>query len=162
MSLYNWQNIFKSKSDKELVEIFKGNSNLDFEAEIYAGIELKNRNFDFSLIQEVYNQKVIAFKRDLIESQNLEFRNSEYFRNQIFYLIGILLIFSIFVLKGFKFDQQIKSYKALIYLGFLIFSLFTAKWNFNRFKAKKEKTLKQKEELLKLLESGSTHTTSDK
>ncbi len=152
MSSYNWQNIFKSKTDKELVEIFIGNSHLDFEAEIYAGIELRKRNYNFILIQEVYDQKVSSVERDIIESKNLEFRNSKYFRNQILYFIGIILIVFLFISNDFTSDHHFKLYKALIYLGFLIFSIFTAKWSFNRFKLKKEKTLKEKEALLKMLE----------
>ena len=40
---YNWEKIVKKKDENELLYIYSGNSHLDFEAEIYAGIELKNR-----------------------------------------------------------------------------------------------------------------------
>jgi len=40
---YNWGKIFKEKDEKELLNIYSSKSLLDYEAEIYAGLELKNR-----------------------------------------------------------------------------------------------------------------------
>ena len=59
MSGYDWQTIFKIKDEKELIEIYRGDSHLNFEAKVFAGIELKieisaisnklskNRQFEF-------------------------------------------------------------------------------------------------------------------
>ena len=58
MSGYDWQTIFKIKDEKELIEIYRGDSHLNFEAKVFAGIELKNRNFNFAIIEEIHNRKI--------------------------------------------------------------------------------------------------------
>ncbi|MDY0102050.1 MAG: hypothetical protein RBS07_03875 [Lentimicrobium sp.] len=47
---YNWEKIFKSKTDKELYEIFLGRKQLGAEAKEFAEVELKSRNFNFDNI----------------------------------------------------------------------------------------------------------------
>ncbi|MBU1369585.1 MAG: hypothetical protein KJ578_04135 [Bacteroidetes bacterium] len=47
---YNWEKIFKSKTDKELYEIFLGRKQLGAEAKKFAEVELKSRNFKFDNI----------------------------------------------------------------------------------------------------------------
>ncbi len=47
---YNWEKIFKNKTDKELYEIFLGRKQLGAEAKEFAELELKLRNFDFDNI----------------------------------------------------------------------------------------------------------------
>ena len=44
---YNWSEIFKNKTSRELYNIYLGNSSLGSEVIEFARIELKNRNFDF-------------------------------------------------------------------------------------------------------------------
>jgi hypothetical protein len=47
---YNWEKIFKNKTDKELYEIFLGRKQLGAEAKEFAELELKSRNFNFDNI----------------------------------------------------------------------------------------------------------------
>ncbi len=47
---YNWEKIFKNKTDKELYEIFLGRKQLGAEAKEFAEVELKSRNFNFDNI----------------------------------------------------------------------------------------------------------------
>lgn len=44
---YNWTEIFKNKSTRELYNIYLGKSALGSEQREYARVELENRNFDF-------------------------------------------------------------------------------------------------------------------
>lgn len=44
---YNWTEIFKNKSSRELYNIYLGKSALGSEQREYARVELENRNFDF-------------------------------------------------------------------------------------------------------------------
>ena len=44
---YNWEKIFKNKTNKELYEIVIGKKVLSKEAIKYAKTELENRDFDF-------------------------------------------------------------------------------------------------------------------
>ena len=47
---YNWEKIFKNKTDKELYEIFLESKQLGAEAKEFAEVELKSRNFNFDNI----------------------------------------------------------------------------------------------------------------
>jgi hypothetical protein len=44
---YNWKEIFKNKTDRELYDIYLGRTSLNSEQREFAGIELENRNFNF-------------------------------------------------------------------------------------------------------------------
>jgi Flp pilus assembly protein TadB len=48
---YNWEKIFENKTDKELYEIYSGNSVLPNETAEYARQELEKRKFDFGEIE---------------------------------------------------------------------------------------------------------------
>lgn len=52
---YNWKEIFKEKSTKELYEIFCGNSFLPDSSIPFAKTELENRNFDFGDLEYFSN-----------------------------------------------------------------------------------------------------------
>jgi len=45
---YNWQEIFKEKSDRELFQIYKGRTTLQGEPQKFAEMELNNRGFNFN------------------------------------------------------------------------------------------------------------------
>ncbi len=66
---YNWEKIFKGKSDKELFEIFLGKKYLNNEAKEFAEKELKLRKFDFENIDS-YKKKWMLEK--LIEEERNE------------------------------------------------------------------------------------------
>ena len=153
MSDYNWENIFKSKSESELLEIYRGDSHLNYEAEIHAGLELKNRNFDFNdeKIKEVHLRKIESLQNELSEFKNLEYKKSDYYKNQKYYFFGIILLIVLLVTNDINSDNEFHFYKAIIYLATFSVSFLTAKWNYNRFKQNKEKTIKNKTELLKEL-----------
>jgi hypothetical protein len=53
---YNWEEIFEDKSDKELYEIYCGNSLLPVMTIPFAKNELKKRNFDFENM-ELHNEE---------------------------------------------------------------------------------------------------------
>ena len=44
---YNWTEIFKNKTDRELYDIYLGQTSLNAEQRDFARIELENRNFNF-------------------------------------------------------------------------------------------------------------------
>jgi len=75
--MYNWPEILKNKSRKELYDIYLGKSLLNSEAEKYAEIELRNIGFKFdnlelekekmeleSLIEEKTSSNSLFFKWD--------------------------------------------------------------------------------------------------
>jgi hypothetical protein len=152
-SYYNWKEIFRNKDEKELIKIYIGDSNLNFEASIYAGLELKERNFDFNQIEEIHKQKVEELKADILEFQNLNFKKSKYFICQLY--AGLALIVVIIQItvnyKQFQWDGIYKYYKIIIYIIAFTILLISSKWSFNRFKKNKERIIKEKTELLKQL-----------
>jgi len=152
MAGYNWQKIFKAKTEKELIQIYSGESSLNFEAEIYAGLELKNRNFDFQTIDRIHQQKIIQLERDIDECKFLNYTNSKYFRNQLLALIGIFFI--IFNLVNREIQNQLDSgiyYRYLFYIIILLINILIAKLLFERFKRKKHQTIDEKTKLLKMM-----------
>lgn len=146
MADYNWEEIFKGKTEKELVDIYKGKSFLDFEAEIYAGLELKNRNYDFNKIEQFHIAKEEKLKKEISDFQNLDFKSSGYLKKLIIYSLGI--IFVLIVLITNDFNSNFRFYEALIYLVVFVVSILTSKWSYKRFVRKKEESIKTKIELL--------------
>jgi hypothetical protein len=151
MAGYDWQTIFKSKSEKELIEIYGGNSQLNFGAEIFAGLELKNRNYDFKKIIEVHKKKTEELRSEISDFETLEFRDSKYFKDFIKHSIGLVVFVIILIAK----NKQIEAagiaycYQFAFYIIISLFIVLTAKWKFERFKKNKEKTIVEKTELLK-------------
>ena len=160
MSGYNWQEIFKQKTEKELIQIYSGESSLNFEAEIYAGLELKNRKFDFRIIDQIHHRKINQLQRDLEECKNLKYTNSKYFRNQIIAGAGLLILIYMLINSEIFFSvinnsNQVhaqrdsgKYYEILFYIGLLFITVLSAKWLFVRFKKKKYQNIELKSKLL--------------
>jgi hypothetical protein len=153
MAAYNWKEIFRNKDDKELIKIYSGNSHLNFEASIFAGLELKDRGFDFNQIEEIHRQKVEELKADILEYQNLNFKKSKHFKYQV--NAGLALVVLVFLMiinhKQFQGDRIFKFYEIIIYILAFSILVITAKWNFNRFKKNKERTIEEKTVLLNRL-----------
>jgi amino acid permease len=146
MADYNWEEIFKKKTEKELVDIYIGKSFLDFEAEIYAGLELRNRKYDFSKIEQFHIAKEEKLKKEISDFQNLDFKSSGFLKKQISYFIGIILVLIILITDDF--NSNFRLYKALIYLVIFVVSILTSKWSYRRFVRKKEESIKSRIDLL--------------
>lgn len=164
MAGYNWEAIFKNKTEKELIEIYSGNSQLNFEAEIFAGLELKNRNYDFRKIEDIHKRKIEKLKIEIVEFEKLEFRKSKFFKKQLLYGIGIVIMIILLItnqkpiFEKEKYDQ----FKAIVYLFIALIAFLTARWNFERFKKNKEKTIIEKKELLnKISKTNGLNTNSE-
>ena len=63
---YNWKEIFKNKTNKELYDIYLGNSSLGSDVIEFARIELENRKFNF---QNLNKQKQKWELENLIEEE---------------------------------------------------------------------------------------------
>jgi len=91
---YNWEEICRKKSDKELYRIYKGKTLLDKEAKAYALKELKRRDFKFDEIDK-YKKKWEL--EDLIEEAETEAKPIEgipEYKFDIFTLIVGLVLFA--------------------------------------------------------------------
>ena len=150
MTQYDWQTIFKNKDENELVKIYSGNSTLNFEAEIYAGLELKNRNYDFKKIEQVHKRKTEELKNEIYEFETLDFIHSKYFKELIYNVIGFiaLIILLIMEYKNLESIGVYNYYQIIFYIILFSIMIVSAKWKYNLFIKNKEKTIKEKTELL--------------
>ena len=160
MEGYDWESIFKNKDEKELLKIYCGNSQLDFEAEIYAGIELKHRNYDIIKIENVYQSKIEKLEKEIEKYNDLNYVKSEFYRKQKYYIIG-MIVFIYFLIYEYKeisqlflnyenysIDENLKYFEIIYVIIIALIAFFTAKWRYKYFKKKKKKNLVKKIEIL--------------
>jgi len=149
---YNWEKIFKEKDEKELLRIYAGKSLLDYEAGIYAGLELKKRNFDFKKIEKIHKEKIARLNADIVEYKELKYINSKYFRNQV--LEGIGLVGFLILLLSNKNELESTNgysiYRILLFIAASLVAIALAKWNYNRFKRNKKAIIERKIKLVKM------------
>ena len=149
---YDWVKIFKEKDEKELIKIYSGNSHLNFEAAIYAGLELKNRGFDFRRIALIHNDKVARLQQEIENYEKLDFIRSKYFRNLLLNIVALSGLLILIIQHGDKFFQNdYNIIRLLLYVLIVLFGIATAKWSFNRFKRNKKKNIEKKFNLLNLM-----------
>ena len=163
MTSYDWESIFKSKDEKELLKIFCGNSHLDFEAEIYAGLELKLRNYDFNKIEKVYQSKIEKLENEIKKYNDLNYIKSEFYRKQKYYIIG-MIVFIYFLITEYReisqlflknknnsIDENLRYFEIIYVLIIVLVAFFTAKWRYKYFKKKNKRNLIKKKEILNRL-----------
>jgi len=95
---YNWEEIFESKTNKELYDIVVGKKVLSGEAVKYARQELENRNFDFDNMEAnkaAWQISRLLEEEDISQSEILG-RQPSYIPPKIL-LISILLILLLFL-----------------------------------------------------------------
>lgn len=118
---YDWKKIFENKKNKELYEIYSGNSMLPKETVEYARQELERRNFDFNDIDN--NKSAWKLSELIIEAERAEQVLKE---NQIkiipykilYFLIPAILFVYIFLLKFL--DINLSIYFPIIMTGLTI------------------------------------------
>lgn len=130
---YNWEEIFKKKSNKELYDIYIGKSILPQTIRPVAKKELERRKFDFENMEA---NRIAWELSGLVEDEI--FFNSQVYGNKFihipfkFYLLSIAVFMALFIF----FSQNIKS---SIYIDFLIFFIIlTAIYFLNNFQYKKQ------------------------
>jgi len=150
---YNWGEIFKNKTNKELYKIYLGDTLLPLETKVFAFNELKKRKFDFDNLSK--EKKKFELER-LIEEQNPDksffFRSSnstEFLMMGIcgacFALIAIILFFvNIFGKISIK---QENSDILLFFLAGCTFSII----GFKVWKIRKEKEINRENRIKELI-----------
>jgi hypothetical protein len=118
---YNWTEIFKKKTTKELFEIYCGRTFLSISAIEYAKKELENRQFDFQGFHDYDLEK--KYKALIDETSDLKIRiNSRRYYTKRYLLIAtpiaslILFILSFFILHSIKMAIILSSCSAIIFL----------------------------------------------
>ncbi len=88
---YDWEKIFKEKTDKELYRIFIGKEKLNKEAKIFAEKELKTRNFNFKNIEKHKKKWELE---NLIEEEKTSNTYSFFSSNENYFLMmGVFGLF---------------------------------------------------------------------
>jgi len=112
---YNWEKIFKGKTNKELYQIYLGNTHLPKQTSNYAKKELENRNFDFNDMQ---NNKAAWKLKDLIEEATYDrLWNYSFFFIPYKYFIPIIVTGILIFL---YFHHEIAEILTLIFVTFII------------------------------------------
>ena len=144
---YNWDKIFRGKTEKELIKSYAGYMSLNVEGEMYAGLELKRRKFNFQDIEHIQIKKDQLLKDQIYEHANSEFSQSKYLK-EIFYGLAVtlvLLVFDYFQAEGLWREGDPNYYPLMIYSIPTFFTAIFAKWRYNL----KMKNLKKAIELKK-------------
>ena len=145
---YNWQNIYKSKTNKELYEIYIGKISLSKEAQEIAKEELERRDFDFENMAVNYKAwKVLSLNEDR-KLFNLDILNQNiFFISLKHYLIFVISSLTVFL--ALKYYQEFEgSYNEL--LTFLILSGIMVLLNNLMFRIQETKRKKRNREILDL------------
>ena len=100
MGYYNWEKIFKEKTDKELLKIFRGDSFLDLEARCYAYYELQRREVTIGNTESIINSIVDSLRLDIIHLNNFEFRHSKQYRAFIISIVVSAILIIVLAFKG--------------------------------------------------------------
>ena len=148
---YDWKEIMKSKTTKELFEIAIGKTQLDKEAMNAADDELKNRNFSLENKEPIRNK--IEFESLVKEQEVEDFRlknslfpiENKYFSKEVT-IIGLLII-GVLLILFFEDSMLDKIVHSMILISFLIYFVFNIKKKKNRALFRKERI----EELKKMI-----------
>lgn len=118
---YDWKEIFKTKSDQELYEIYKGFSSLPKDVIPIALNELKSRNFNF---EDIEYYKLLWRIKHLQEIQNFYKRDNQSYKE--FYISWNYLIPFIFLLYLIHwFFSYFTIHKIEMILWFTMFIVFS-------------------------------------
>lgn len=152
---YNWIEIFKNKTDKELFIIYSGQSLLDKEAREFAELELKRRNFNFKDIDK-YKAKWKLEKLFQEEKENntgFGFKISRSIHLLIMGILGafmtIILVLDIFFEFIVSTTGEISNFERIF---FIIVSLSLTLFGLIGYKQKKKSDLYRHKEVKDLIE----------
>jgi len=153
---YNWEKIFKSKTDKELYEIFSGRKQLGSEAKEFAEVELKSRNFNFDNIDSHKKkwtlEKLIEEERNESGAYSL-FRWTSNSKHSLMMAIGgaflgLLMTFDYFFDFITKTNESKNQYEQL---GFIIFFFAFSVFGLLSYLRKKKYEGQRKEKIKELI-----------
>jgi len=150
---YNWEEIFKSKSDKELFKIYHGDSMLPSETSNYAYNELKKRGVDFNHLDKVNMKWELE---SLIEDERIDTRGlSRTFSSFEYLKIGIVgIVISItsacFILPKIKIDtlSSQETINGLALMGIVISATI---WGFVNYRLRKKNENVRKNRIKELI-----------
>jgi len=149
---YDWEKIFKSKTNKELYNIVCGKTTLSSETIPYAKSELENRNFDFENMEANMDAWKLSSLIEDYDYAELEISRSKFNHISIKKYLLIISVTAIILLIYFMVQYQDLSflYDSLL-ISFIIISILVFINNFIS-KKQKEKQDDRKERIVELTE----------
>ena len=148
---YNWEEIFIDKSNKDLYDIYIGNSTLPKSTIPLAKRELENRNFDFDNME---GNKTAWKLSKLLQEEEFELlagKRKTFLIPFKFYLLAVSLIILVFFFITPRTNDSIYiGFPMLLTLASLFY--FSNNYSFKKEQAKKIKRNNEKLELIKKLE----------
>ena len=148
---YDWEKIFKKKTNKELYEIVTGKVVLSKEAVDFAKLELENRDFDFSKIDTYQDVWKIG---NLISDEEFSRYNDRSiffsFKLYVFIIAGIILI-SFIINKYTNFELSLNL--ILVIIVYVTFAILLENFVYKKKKRIREKRIKKTYELKQKLEN---------
>ncbi|MHC1732683.1 MAG: hypothetical protein AB9888_11750 [Bacteroidales bacterium] len=97
MDRTDWKKIFKEKSTPELIAIYIGDSFLDFDCQILAGVELLNRGYDKVKVLEIAKSLKAELIEKLEESTSTKSLNDYKDKQQRMVLITVVTFAFLFI-----------------------------------------------------------------
>lgn len=150
---YNWAEIFKNKTDRELYNIYLGRTSLNSEQKDFARIELEKRNFDFTNLDR---QRKKWELENLIEEEKSyskllfrSYRSSEYLIMGIVGLV-IAIISLFFIIDQYFVDHIPIADITNLFLLFIVSFILTVN-GFLQYKLKSSKEKSREERLKELI-----------
>ncbi len=145
MEHYNWQEIFKSKTNSELFDIYSGKKNLSEEAKEFAGKELENRNFDFNNIEREKEKMELEI---LLEEEKFYSRQFGMMASPPMQFITIITIaiFLIIITLQYYLNGQQEHSPSFLFVTIAIFTYFVY-----RYKRAKRQTKKRQSRINEII-----------
>jgi len=148
---YDWEKIFKNKSNRELYDIFIGKKILSKKAVEIAKSELERRKFDFSKVKDYHD--VWELGSIISEEEFSEFNDRTTYvslRNYLFVVIGITLIS--FLLNKYT-NTKISTEFILILIGYSTFAVLLENYTYRRKKRARNNRINRIKELKRNLDN---------
>ena len=149
---YNWKEIFKNKSDRELYRIFIGKSMLSTDAQEFARIELERRNFNFENMDK--HRRKWELENLIEEEKSYSYwffgstRSWEYLMMGFFGLL-LLVIAIVLLLRYYLYQKQLDNLSATFFaLAMGALMSIISFYNYKTKKAREEFRKKRIEELI--------------
>ncbi len=146
---YDWKEIFKEKSTKELYDIYCGNSFLPISVIAFAKKELESRNFDFknskNMVLDLQLEALAGEAADII----LSLRNRPHYSLKSVLIIMLIFTLPIFLLAG---NNNVPIINTILFSAFLLLcvllSLMVNNYNRKKLIARLERIEKESKNLI--------------
>jgi hypothetical protein len=149
---YDWEEIFENKSDKELYEIYCGNSLLPELTIPFAKNELKKRKFDFENIELHKDAWKLSRLEEEIDYLKLEILKRAPISLKAYTIIVIaLVIFAAFIYKTFNLESKASFFSLTAGLGSITIIIISERFIYKKKVESLNKLLEKKSKIVETL-----------